>query len=57
MVELSPGARFRAALAAEKPLQVIGAINANRRQESSFRTAQGRALIRDLRFDRSATND
>src|SRR6478736_5373260 len=25
----SPGARFRAALAAEKPLQVIGAINAN----------------------------
>ncbi len=26
---LSPGARFRAALAAEKPLQVIGAINAN----------------------------
>ena len=24
----SPGARFRAALAAEKPLQVIGAINA-----------------------------
>lgn len=26
---LSPGARFRAALAAESPLQVIGAINAN----------------------------
>jgi methylisocitrate lyase len=26
---ISPGARFRAALAAEKPLQVIGAINAN----------------------------
>src|SRR6476660_6934968 len=26
---LSPGARFRAALAAEKPLQVVGAINAN----------------------------
>jgi len=26
---LSPGARFRAALAEEKPLQVIGAINAN----------------------------
>jgi methylisocitrate lyase len=25
----SPGARFRAALAAEKPLQVVGAINAN----------------------------
>ena len=25
----SPGARFRAALAAESPLQVIGAINAN----------------------------
>ena len=25
----SAGARFRAALAAEKPLQVIGAINAN----------------------------
>src|SRR3954465_5994945 len=25
----SPGARFRAALAVEKPLQVIGAINAN----------------------------
>src|SRR5438270_14040582 len=25
----SPGARFRTALAAEKPLQVIGAINAN----------------------------
>ena len=25
----SPGARFRAALVAEKPLQVIGAINAN----------------------------
>lgn len=25
----SPGAHFRAALAAEKPLQVIGAINAN----------------------------
>jgi hypothetical protein len=29
----SPGARFRDALAAEKPLQVIGAINANRRQD------------------------
>ena len=29
MNPLSPGARFRAALAAEKPLQVIGAINAN----------------------------
>jgi methylisocitrate lyase len=29
MTLLSPGARFRAALAAEKPLQVIGAINAN----------------------------
>src|SRR5690242_17895908 len=28
-LKLSPGARFRAALAAEKPLQVIGAINAN----------------------------
>lgn len=27
--QLSPGARFRAALAEEKPLQVIGAINAN----------------------------
>ena len=25
----SAGARFRAALAAEKPLQVVGAINAN----------------------------
>jgi methylisocitrate lyase len=25
----SPGGRFRAALAAENPLQVIGAINAN----------------------------
>ena len=25
----SPGAKFRAALAAESPLQVIGAINAN----------------------------
>src|SRR5579885_3030734 len=29
MIELSAGAGFRAALAAEKPLQVIGAINAN----------------------------
>jgi len=29
MTTSSPGARFRAALAAEKPLQVIGAINAN----------------------------
>ena len=29
MNQNSPGARFRAALAAEKPLQVIGAINAN----------------------------
>jgi methylisocitrate lyase len=29
MSQSSPGARFRAALAAEKPLQVIGAINAN----------------------------
>ena len=29
MNQHSPGARFRAALAAEKPLQVIGAINAN----------------------------
>lgn len=29
MNPLSPGARFRAALVAEKPLQVIGAINAN----------------------------
>lgn len=28
-MNLSPGAAFRAALAAEKPLQVIGAINAN----------------------------
>src|SRR6476646_1201515 len=29
MTTSSPGARFRAALTAEKPLQVIGAINAN----------------------------
>src|SRR6187431_3799594 len=29
MTNATPGARFRAALAAEKPLQVIGAINAN----------------------------
>ncbi len=29
MSESSPGARFRSALAAERPLQVIGAINAN----------------------------
>src|SRR5579859_3981535 len=29
MTTSSPGARFRAALAAEHPLQVIGAINAN----------------------------
>ena len=29
MTHQSPGAKFRAALAAEKPLQVIGAINAN----------------------------
>src|SRR5688572_23715046 len=29
MNNATPGARFRAALAAEKPLQVIGAINAN----------------------------
>jgi methylisocitrate lyase len=29
MTNASPGARFRAALAAEQPLQVIGAINAN----------------------------
>src|SRR5688572_21386588 len=29
MTKLSPGAAFRAALAAEQPLQVIGAINAN----------------------------
>jgi len=29
MSELSAGARFRAALAAEKPLQIVGAINAN----------------------------
>ncbi len=29
MTHVSPGARFRAALAAESPLQVIGAINAN----------------------------
>src|SRR5579885_2069796 len=29
MIELSAGARFRAALTAEKPLQVVGAINAN----------------------------
>ncbi|MFT3756240.1 MAG: methylisocitrate lyase [Pseudoxanthomonas sp.] len=29
MTQLSAGAKFRAALAAEKPLQVIGAINAN----------------------------
>jgi methylisocitrate lyase len=29
MTQPSPGARFRAALAAERPLQVIGAINAN----------------------------
>jgi methylisocitrate lyase len=29
MTYATPGARFRAALAAEKPLQVIGAINAN----------------------------
>ena len=29
MTHATPGARFRAALAAEKPLQVIGAINAN----------------------------
>jgi len=29
MQQTTPGARFRAALAAEKPLQVIGAINAN----------------------------
>ena len=29
MAHPTPGARFRAALAAEKPLQVIGAINAN----------------------------
>ncbi|WP_049621896.1 methylisocitrate lyase [Frateuria defendens] len=29
VVQASPGARFRAALAAERPLQVIGAINAN----------------------------
>ncbi|MFL6648806.1 MAG: isocitrate lyase/phosphoenolpyruvate mutase family protein, partial [Sulfurifustaceae bacterium] len=27
--QLSPGARFRAALQQERPLQVIGAINAN----------------------------
>ncbi|KFN49687.1 methylisocitrate lyase [Arenimonas composti] len=29
MAKTSPGARFRAALAAESPLQVVGAINAN----------------------------
>src|SRR5690625_5617711 len=29
MTHASPGARFRAALAEESPLQVIGAINAN----------------------------
>jgi methylisocitrate lyase len=29
MTSISPGARFRAALAAESPLQVVGAINAN----------------------------
>src|SRR6187402_2460958 len=29
MTKTSPGASFRAALAAEQPLQVIGAINAN----------------------------
>jgi methylisocitrate lyase len=29
MANLTPGARFRAALAAEAPLQIIGAINAN----------------------------
>jgi len=29
MTTLSAGAKFRAALAAESPLQVIGAINAN----------------------------
>ena len=28
-MQLSPGARFRAALAEEKPLQIVGAINAN----------------------------
>src|SRR5260221_13326675 len=27
--KLSPGARFRAAVAAERPLQIVGAINAN----------------------------
>jgi methylisocitrate lyase len=36
----SPGARFRAALAAEKPLQIVGAINANHAllaQQAGFR--------------------
>jgi methylisocitrate lyase len=29
MTQMSPGARFRAALKAEKPLQIVGSINAN----------------------------
>jgi simple sugar transport system permease protein len=36
MSHLSAGAAFRAALAAESPLQVIGAINANQGQNMIF---------------------
>ena len=38
----TPGARFRAALAAEKPLQVVGAINAYAARLAQAAAASGK---------------